>query len=174
MPSLDSLEEDIVIKAAILCTAGHYSLKLSDFKWSTHEDAAFIQNIIWAIEALQKRYPRYLQYARWVAIKQGIDIIEGKRKGYIKNEDHDHTFISPGVAPPPDMGRLMQDRKSGTGISPDLTRRDEWHVQKISLLDSLGSSTKWLSQQIMIGTDLSLNPLRQSPWILMAMVPSLR
>ncbi len=109
MPSLSNLEEDIVIKAAILCTAGHYSFVLSDFQWSTPKEAAFLQNIIWAVDALRKKYPRYLQYARWVAIKQGVKIIEGKRKGYRKKEDPDHRFIAPEAAPPPDMGKLMQE-----------------------------------------------------------------
>ena len=109
MPSLSNLEEDILVKAAILCTAGHYSLQLTDFRWDSPEEAAFVQNMIWVIEALQKKYPRYLQYARWVAIKQGIDIIEGRRKGYRKKEDPDRRFIAPEVAPPPDMGKLMQE-----------------------------------------------------------------
>jgi hypothetical protein len=108
-PSPGNLEEDILVKAAILCTAGHYSLKLSDFKWSSPEDAAFEQNIIWAIEALQKQYPRYLQYARWVAIKRGIDLVEGARKGYRKNEDDAHRFIAQEGVPPPDIDKLMEE-----------------------------------------------------------------
>ncbi len=110
MPSLGNLEEDIVIKAAILCTAGHYSLQLSDFKLGSSEEVAFVQNVIWSIEALQKKFPRYLQYARWVAIKQAVGLIEGRRKGYRKKkEDGDHGFVAPEVAPPPAIGKLMQE-----------------------------------------------------------------
>src|SRR3972149_2118479 len=87
MPSLSNLEEDVVIKAAILSTAGHYSLGLSDFKWVSQETAFLIQNIIWGIEALQKRYPGYLQYAKWVAINEAVALIEGKRKGYRKQPE---------------------------------------------------------------------------------------
>jgi len=31
MPSLVNLEENLMVKAAILCTAGHYSFTISDF-----------------------------------------------------------------------------------------------------------------------------------------------
>jgi hypothetical protein len=109
MPSLDNLEEDIVIKAAILCTAGQYSIQLSDFKWSTIDDAWARENIIWAIEALQKQYPRYLQYARWVAIREGVNLIEGKRKGYRKAQDPGHRFTAHEEVPRPNMGKLMQE-----------------------------------------------------------------
>lgn len=116
MPSLVNLEEDIVIKAAILCTAGHYSLNLSDFKLESPKKFFTVQHIIWAIEALQKKYPRYLQYAKWVAIKQAVDLIEDKRRGYRKKDDPNRRFTAPEMSPPPDMGKLMQeewDRRFG-------------------------------------------------------------
>jgi hypothetical protein len=111
MPSLANLEEDIVIKAAILCSAGHYSLKLNDFKWKTIEEAAFVQNIIWAIEALQQKYPRYLQYARYVAVKQGIELTERKRKLNRWSVIEDRRNTAPEMVPPPEMGKLMQEER---------------------------------------------------------------
>jgi hypothetical protein len=109
MPSLDNLEENLLVKAAILCSAGHYSFYYTDFKWDSAEDAFFVQNMIWAIEVLEKKYPRYLQYARWVAIKQAIDLIEGKHKIYQKKQNMDHYFTVPEEVPPPDMEGLMQE-----------------------------------------------------------------
>jgi len=109
MPSLDNLEEDVVIKAAILCTAGNYVLRPGDFKLHGTEQAAVVLKIILDIQVLQKEYPHYLQYARWVAIKAGLELIEGKRHGYRKPADDDETALPPGMAPPPDMGRLMQE-----------------------------------------------------------------
>jgi hypothetical protein len=153
MPSLGNLEEDILVKAAILCTAGQYSLKLTDFRWKTPEEAAFVQNMIWVIEALQRQYPRYLQYAKWVAIKRAVDLIEGPRKGYRKNEDADHRFVAQEEAvPPPDIDKVMEEE----------------------LPDSSGSSTKCSRGRLVIGTSLRINQLRPSLWILMARVPSLR
>jgi hypothetical protein len=111
MPSLANLEEDIVIKAAILSAAGHYSFKLDDFTWGSPEEAVLVQKIIWGVEALQENFPRYLQGAKWVAIKQAVDIIEGKKhKGYRKKkEEGDYGSVAPEAPPPPDMGQLMQE-----------------------------------------------------------------
>jgi hypothetical protein len=108
MPSLENLEEDIVVKAAILCTAGNYSLGLRDFKWQGIAQLSYLQDIIWSIEALQEHYPRYLQYARWVAIKAGVELVECNNKGYRKTAD-DETFLPPETMLPPDMGKLMQE-----------------------------------------------------------------
>ena len=109
MPSLNNLEEDIVIKAAILSTSGHYAFKLSDFRWRETEEAGFAQNVIWAIEALQGRYPGYLQYARWVAIKEAIGMLDRRRKGKKKTEENQPGFPRPDPAPRPEMGKLMQE-----------------------------------------------------------------
>jgi hypothetical protein len=58
---------------------------------------SYLEDIIWDIEALQEQYPRYLQYARWVAIKAGVELVEGNNKGYRKPAD-DETYL------PPEMG----------------------------------------------------------------------
>jgi hypothetical protein len=148
MPSLGNLEEDILVKAAILCTAGHYSLKLTDFKWETPEEAAFVQNMIWVIEALQKKYPHYLQYARWVAIKRAIDLIEGLRKGYRKNEDADHRFVAQEVVPPPDIGKVMEEEwdrhwsgyRKGVEISNTHSRLAQFLREFNKMLESVNNN----------------------------------
>jgi len=109
MPSLVNLEENLMVKAAILCTAGHYSFTISDFQWDSFEDSFFIQNMIWSIEALKKKYPRYLQYAKWVAIKQALDLVENRRKKHQIKADNDHSFTAYESVPSPDMEALMQE-----------------------------------------------------------------
>jgi len=109
MPSLANLEQDILVKAAILSTAGHYSFGLTDFRCQSQDDVLFVQNMIWVIEALQNRYPRYLQYAKWVAIKRAVDMIEGPGKRYRKGQDTDRGLDTPEVEPSPDIEELMED-----------------------------------------------------------------
>ena len=109
MPSLANLEQDILVKAAILSAAGHYSLKLADFRCQSREDVLFVQNMIWVIEALQNRYPRYLQYAKWVAIKRAVDMIEGPGKRYRKDDDTEQMLSAQVVEPSPDIETLMED-----------------------------------------------------------------
>jgi len=65
--------------------------------------------MIWVIEALQNRYPRYLQYAKWVAIKRAVDMIEGPGKRYRKDEDTNRGFLTQEVEPSPDIETLMED-----------------------------------------------------------------
>lgn len=110
MPSLAHLAEDPIVKAAILSKACHFTIGWKDLLTPEYDNFVDAVSVFWAIEELQKRYPRYLQYARWVAIKEGVELTEKKtnRKGarYRNNKDTESVMET---VPPPGMGRGMQE-----------------------------------------------------------------
>jgi hypothetical protein len=103
-----SFEENALVKAAILSTAGGYSFTREDFRLESTEDTVFLQNMLWVIEALQERYRDYLQYARWLAIKKGIEVIDNRQKGHQKADTKNSFTSQPGV-PSPNLEDLMGD-----------------------------------------------------------------
>jgi len=136
LSTLAGINDDPIIKAAIMSRDNHFTITLEDFSEAKSvREVVYFQRILWMIEALQKQHSDYLNYAKRLAIQQGIEVIGARGVRHLSHDSAVEIYqeeANSNTRPvPPDIGRLMQEetrrrfpkgypRATGSGLDETL------------------------------------------------------
>ena len=114
LSTLAEINDEPVIKAAILSKDNHFTITLEDFSDAKSvREVVYFQRILGMIEALQKQHSDYLNYAKRLAIQQGIEVIGARGARHLSHDSaaeiYQEETVSNTRPAPPDIARLMQE-----------------------------------------------------------------